>query len=55
MVVLCGDDFVQGFDRFVETDDVVENGLVDFVGVLEFSEIDSLCSTNDLNFSSMGD
>lgn len=35
----------------VEVDDVVEDFLVDFVGVLELSEVDTLRCTHNLDFS----
>ena len=50
MTVLCVDDLVETHEGLVETDDIVDDFLVDFVRVLELGEINALGGTYDLDF-----
>jgi hypothetical protein len=54
MAVFRVDDFIKADKSFVKADDIVENLLVDFVGVLELAEIDTLGSAHNLDFSGTG-
>lgn len=50
MTVLCVDDLVETHEGLVETDDIVDDFLVDFVRVFELAEIDTLGGAYDLDF-----
>jgi hypothetical protein len=52
VAVLCVDNLVQARQGFIETNDVVQDLLVDFVRILELAQIDALGSADDLDFGS---
>lgn len=54
MTVFCVDDGVEAGKSFVETDDIMQDFLVDLMSIFELTQVDALGSADNLDFGGMG-